>query len=166
MSFAKIQDPFVRLPPTPPDFLDNADEDVNDETIRLALHVLRTERDALAHILDLYHSDRAAQRSFNHAVNAIGASSLRGGRVIVTGMGKSGKIGLKFVATLNSLAIRSAFLHPTEAMHGDLGMIGPVRRCSVDFMVGVLTCIHRRTISLSSSAIRDERLRSCQCFHT
>ncbi|KAI4198004.1 MAG: hypothetical protein LQ346_002849 [Caloplaca aetnensis] len=125
MSFAKIQDPFVRLPPTPPDFLDNADEDVNDETIRLALHVLRTERDALAHILDLYHSDRAAQRSFNHAVNAIGASSLRGGRVIVTGMGKSGKIGLKFVATLNSLAIRSAFLHPTEAMHGDLGMIGP-----------------------------------------
>ncbi|KAL8762933.1 MAG: hypothetical protein Q9184_001155 [Pyrenodesmia sp. 2 TL-2023] len=124
-SFAKVQNPFVCLPPTPPDFLDSANEDVDDETIRLALHVLATERDALAHVHDLYHSDRAAQRSFNQAVNAIRTSSSRGGRAIVTGMGKSGKIGLKFVATLNSLAIRSAFLHPSEAMHGDLGMIGP-----------------------------------------
>lgn len=136
LSFAKFPDPFIRLPPTPPDFLDSADEDVDDETIRLALHVLATERNALAYVHDLYHSDRAAQRSFNQAVNAIGTSSSRGGRVTVTGMGKSGKIGLKFVATLNSLAIRSAFLHPTEAMHGDLGMIGPVRLNPVRFMVG------------------------------
>ena len=125
--YAKTHESFVRFPPTPPDFLDSVDKDVDDDTIQLALHVLKTERDALSNLHNLYLSDCVAQRSFNQAVNAIGKSSSRGGRIIVSGVGKSGKIGLKFVATLNSLAIRSAFLHPTEAMHGDLGMIGPVR---------------------------------------
>lgn len=126
-TYAKTQEPFVRLPPTPPDFLDGVDKDVDDDAIQLALHVLKTESDALSDLHDLYLTDRAAQRSFKHAVNAIGESSSRGGRIIVSGMGKSGKIGQKFVATLNSFAIRSAFLHPTDAMHGDLGMIGTVR---------------------------------------
>jgi arabinose-5-phosphate isomerase len=46
------------------------------------------------------------------------------GRVIVAGIGKSGIIGRKIVATLNSTGTRSAFLHPVEAMHGDLGLVG------------------------------------------
>jgi len=46
------------------------------------------------------------------------------GRVIVAGIGKSGLIGRKMVATLNSTGTRSLFLHPVEAMHGDLGMVG------------------------------------------
>lgn len=117
---------FVRLPPSPPDLLDGLDKDVDNENIQVALHVLRVERDTLSNLHDLYLSDRAAQRSFNLAVNAIDRTWSRGGRVVVSGVGKSGKIGKKFVATLNSLAIRSAFLHPTEAMHGDLGMVGPV----------------------------------------
>ncbi|MBW1988903.1 MAG: KpsF/GutQ family sugar-phosphate isomerase [Deltaproteobacteria bacterium] len=45
------------------------------------------------------------------------------GRVIVAGIGKSGLIGRKIVATLNSTGTRSLFLHPVEAMHGDLGMV-------------------------------------------
>ncbi len=45
------------------------------------------------------------------------------GRVIVSGIGKSGLIGRKIVATLNSTGTRSLFLHPVEAMHGDLGMV-------------------------------------------
>lgn len=45
------------------------------------------------------------------------------GRVIVGGIGKSGIIGRKIVATLNSTGTRSLFLHPVEAMHGDLGMV-------------------------------------------
>jgi len=45
------------------------------------------------------------------------------GRVIVAGIGKSGIIGRKIVATLNSTGTRSIFLHPVEAMHGDLGMV-------------------------------------------
>jgi len=45
------------------------------------------------------------------------------GRVIVSGMGKSGLIGKKIAATFNSTGIASFFLHPAEAMHGDLGLV-------------------------------------------
>ncbi|MFO7965695.1 MAG: KpsF/GutQ family sugar-phosphate isomerase [Desulfobacterales bacterium] len=45
------------------------------------------------------------------------------GRLIVTGIGKSGIVGRKIVATLNSTGTRSVFLHPVEAMHGDLGIV-------------------------------------------
>lgn len=45
------------------------------------------------------------------------------GRLIVSGIGKSGIIGRKIVATLNSTGTRSFFLHPVEAMHGDLGLV-------------------------------------------
>ncbi len=46
------------------------------------------------------------------------------GRVIVAGIGKSGIVARKIVATLNSTGTRALFLHPVEAMHGDLGMVG------------------------------------------
>jgi arabinose-5-phosphate isomerase len=45
------------------------------------------------------------------------------GRVIVTGIGKSGLVGRKIVATLSSTGTPSIFIHPVEAMHGDLGMV-------------------------------------------
>ena len=44
-------------------------------------------------------------------------------RVVVTGIGKSGIIGQKITATLNSTGTPSCFLHPVEALHGDLGMV-------------------------------------------
>lgn len=47
------------------------------------------------------------------------------GRVIVSGIGKSGIVARKVVATLNSTGTRALFLHPVEAMHGDLGIVGP-----------------------------------------
>ena len=50
-------------------------------------------------------------------------SSIRG-KLIITGVGKSGLVGAKMAATLASTGTSSFFLHPTEAMHGDLGMIG------------------------------------------
>ncbi|MDF1545121.1 MAG: KpsF/GutQ family sugar-phosphate isomerase [bacterium] len=58
--------------------------------------------------------------NFDQAVATILACK---GRVIVAGMGKSGLIGKKIVATFNSTGISSFFLHPAEAMHGDLGLI-------------------------------------------
>jgi arabinose-5-phosphate isomerase len=58
--------------------------------------------------------------SFEDAVNLILESS---GRVIVTGMGKSGLIARKIVATFNSTGTPSIFLHPGDAIHGDLGMV-------------------------------------------
>src|ERR1700752_680812 len=45
------------------------------------------------------------------------------GRVVVTGMGKSGLIGRKIAATFSSTGTPSVFLHPAEALHGDLGMV-------------------------------------------
>jgi arabinose-5-phosphate isomerase len=54
------------------------------------------------------------------------------GKLIITGVGKSGLVGSKIAATLASTGTSSFFLHPTEAMHGDLGMIG-----SNDMVLGI-----------------------------
>ncbi len=58
--------------------------------------------------------------NFERAVSAILDCQ---GRVIVAGMGKSGLVGKKIVATFNSTGIASFFLHPAEALHGDLGLM-------------------------------------------
>lgn len=58
---------------------------------------------------------------FQKAVELIAPNE---GKLIVTGVGKSGLVGAKIAATLASTGTSSFFLHPTEAMHGDLGMIG------------------------------------------
>ena len=58
---------------------------------------------------------------FDEAVELVLACK---GKLIVTGVGKSGLIGAKIAATLASTGTPSFFLHPTEALHGDLGMIG------------------------------------------
>src|SRR5881628_2326436 len=60
--------------------------------------------------------------SFEQAVEAM--SSCRG-RIVVSGMGKSGLIGAKIAATLASTGTPSLFLHPAEAIHGDIGMVVP-----------------------------------------
>ena len=61
--------------------------------------------------------------SFAHAVRAILCSK---GRVVVTGMGKSGHVGRKIASTLASTGTPALFMHPAEASHGDLGMLTPV----------------------------------------
>src|SRR5438445_147253 len=59
-------------------------------------------------------------KKFERAVDLLHAC---GGRVVVTGMGKSGIVGRKIAATLSSTGTPSLFLHPAEAIHGDLGMV-------------------------------------------
>jgi arabinose-5-phosphate isomerase len=61
-------------------------------------------------------------QSFVAAVHAVLAAS---GRVIVSGVGKSGIVGRKIAATLTSTGTPATFLHPVEALHGDLGIVGP-----------------------------------------
>ena len=82
--------------------------------IRQAREVLQIEAQG---ILDLI--DRIGP-AFEQAVEMILHSS---GRVILTGIGKSGIVGRKITATLNSTGTPSLFLHPAEAIHGDLGMV-------------------------------------------
>ncbi len=84
-------------------------------TVEAAKNVLKIEEEGLAEV-------RAhIGEEFVAAVDAILACQ---GRVIITGIGKSGLIGQKICATLNSTGTPSLFLHPVEAMHGDLGIVG------------------------------------------
>ncbi|MFN4263844.1 MAG: SIS domain-containing protein [Thioalkalivibrionaceae bacterium] len=82
--------------------------------LSLARAVLDTERDALERLRDRLDHD------FVHAVQHLLGCR---GRVVITGMGKSGHIGGKIAATLASTGTASFFVHPGEASHGDLGMI-------------------------------------------
>jgi arabinose-5-phosphate isomerase len=86
-----------------------------------AADVVRTEARAL---LDLaVRLDGPMLSPFARAVDLVDATATRKGRVILLGMGKSGLIARKIAATLCSTGTPAHFLHPAEAMHGDLGMI-------------------------------------------
>ncbi len=89
-------------------------EKKNKEFIKTGKRVV--EREARA--LDLL--EKSIEESFSKAIEIILAAK---GRVIVSGMGKSGHIARKITATLASTGTPSHFLHPGEASHGDLGMI-------------------------------------------
>lgn len=84
------------------------------EQLRLGRHVVRSEGEAL---LDLA---QRLDREFCRAVECIWHCR---GSVIVSGMGKAGLVGQKITATLASTDTRAHFLHPAEAVHGDLGRI-------------------------------------------
>ena len=79
-----------------------------------AKEVIRKEAEAVALL------EKKIDENFVRAVELILKSK---GRVIVTGIGKSGIIGKKIAATLTSTGTASFFLHPTEGLHGDLGMV-------------------------------------------
>jgi arabinose-5-phosphate isomerase len=66
----------------------------------------------------------ASQNIADEITDAISLISKIKGKLIITGVGKSGLVGSKMAATFASTGTSSFFLHPTEAMHGDLGMIG------------------------------------------
>jgi len=85
-----------------------------EETINHARDVLKLEAESILSLVDKLGA------SFCEAVDLIYRSK---GRVIVTGIGKSGLIGHKIVATLTSTGTPAQFLHPVEGLHGDLGIV-------------------------------------------
>ncbi len=89
-----------------------------------AVHVLGTEATALSYLTRLYETDPIARSGFNSSVDAITRFRGEKGKLVICGIGKSGHIAKKLVATMNSLKIHSTYLHPTEALHGDLGKVG------------------------------------------
>ncbi|CAB1063334.1 D-arabinose-5-phosphate isomerase (EC [Olavius sp. associated proteobacterium Delta 1] len=84
--------------------------------IQKAIEVLKIEADGIINLID---------RIDDNFSKMVGLICNSGGRIIISGIGKSGIIGRKIVATLNSTGTRSIFLHPVEAMHGDLGQVTP-----------------------------------------
>ncbi len=91
---------------------------VQDPSIASALRTIETETAGLAALGDALRDGLG--EPFSRAVQVIAAAA---GRVIVTGMGKSGHVGRKIAATLASTGTPAHFVHPGEASHGDLGMI-------------------------------------------
>ncbi|MEX2571432.1 MAG: KpsF/GutQ family sugar-phosphate isomerase [Gemmatimonadota bacterium] len=86
------------------------------EALEEARRVIRTEAAAAAAL------ESRLDHGFVDAVEAILAAD---GRVIVSGIGKSGIVARKIAATLTSTGTPASFLHPVEALHGDLGIVGP-----------------------------------------
>jgi len=81
-------------------------------------NVVRIEAQALRALADRIGGPMAG--SFNRALDLMYACQ---GRVVVTGMGKSGIIARKIAATLSSIGTPALFMHPVDAIHGDLGMV-------------------------------------------
>jgi arabinose-5-phosphate isomerase len=81
-----------------------------------ARRCLAIEQEALA------ATARRLDRNFVAAVQAVSAAVDRGGKIILTGVGKNAHIAQKLTGTLNSIGVPACFLDPTQALHGDLGL--------------------------------------------
>ncbi len=86
----------------------------NRALLKTAKRVLKIESDAVAALANRLGAD------FPNVVNALSDWK---GRLIITGMGKSGLIGQKIAATMSSVGLPAVFMHAAEAIHGDLGLI-------------------------------------------
>lgn len=86
------------------------------DQLREARRIVRDEASVLNQLADVLST------SFCDALSLLQQAE---GNVIITGVGKAGLIGQKLVATLSSTGTRARFLHPTEALHGDLGCLCP-----------------------------------------
>ncbi|CAG8497683.1 1374_t:CDS:1 [Paraglomus brasilianum] len=93
----------------------------SDEIIQEASRILLQESNALADCAERLRHENKDQ--FHQAIYRLFQTLDRGGKIVVTGVGKSGKIGEKIVATLQSTGSCAVFLHPVEGIHGDLGVI-------------------------------------------
>jgi arabinose-5-phosphate isomerase len=116
--------------------------------LETARKVLRSEADAVYGLID------KLDEGFDRAIDIIYKST---GKVVVTGMGKSGLIGKKIAATLASTGTPSFFMHPAEASHGDLGMVSSEdvviaisNSCETEELTGLIPFLKRFDVSLIS----------------
>jgi arabinose-5-phosphate isomerase len=84
---------------------------------RRALEILAREREALASLERL-----VSREAFHRAVELLGSCR---GRILVSGLGKSGIVAQRIAASLRSTGSPAFFIHPVEALHGDLGLVEP-----------------------------------------
>ncbi len=87
---------------------------MDDKIIESALRTIRIEKEALDNL------EKSIDKQFVKAVKTIYGSK---GKVIVTGIGKSGQVAHKIASTLSSTGTPAVYLHPADALHGDLGII-------------------------------------------
>lgn len=89
--------------------------EINGSALDVARKVLQIEMDAIRSVSDRLDAD------FERCVNMLYAAR---GRIIITGVGKSGLIGRKIAATFTSTGSPAIFVHPVEGLHGDVGIVG------------------------------------------
>ena len=99
------------------------DQQEREPSAPRAAELVRTEAAALEALARRLEGPMAAE--FDRAIELILRCGEGNGRVVVTGMGKSGIIAQKIAATLSSTGSPALFLHPAEAVHGDLGVLMP-----------------------------------------
>lgn len=122
-SHKRKREDFETQPLTPPL---NASDPEATRFLSRAVNVLSTAATALSQVTVLYQSDHHAREGLVRAVETITQASQAGGKLIICGVGKSGLVGRKIVATMKSFGIPCSFMHAAEALHGDLGDIRKV----------------------------------------
>ena len=118
--------------------------ELNERIYKTALRVLDVES------LAVQAMKSSIDDGFLSSVALIEARQAQGGRVMITGMGKSGHIGRKMAATFSSTGTPAYFMHPAEGRHGDLGMVTP----------------HDVVIAISNSGETEELLGLLPSLHT
>jgi len=96
--------------------------------LNVALKIISTQRAAVTHLESYYQTNDLARAALSTSIDIIHRTFHNPdsqGKLIISGIGKSGKLGEKLAATFTSLGLQSCFLHPTDALHGDLGIIQP-----------------------------------------
>lgn len=105
----------IQIPDESSPLLDNA-----MKTVEL---ILSNQAKATSYLASQYRNSQWSINQIKKSLKILNNSLDLGGKIIISGMGKSYKIATKTVATLNSLGVHSAILHPSEALHGDLGIV-------------------------------------------
>ena len=133
----------------------------DEEIILKGKEVIRIEAEAVANLNESINSE------FVKAVDVIYNSM---GRVVFTGMGKSGLIARKIVATLNSTGTPAIYLHPTDALHGDLGMVRKEdvvvlisKSGSTEEILNLLSMLKRLKVTLIAMTENKESKLGTQC---
>lgn len=85
--------------------------------------ILHNQTSAIHHLVNQYKHSQFSQNQLKKSLNILNTTLLKNGKIVISGIGKSHKIAAKTVATMNSLGMHSALLHPSEALHGDLGIL-------------------------------------------
>lgn len=111
------------MPSTPPLLHTDAS---SGPLLTRAVHVLSTAATSLSHATILYQTSPDARNSLIRAVDTLKRVNLDRGKLLVCGVGKSGLVGRKLVATMKSLGLGAAWLDAVEALHGDLGDVRDV----------------------------------------
>jgi arabinose-5-phosphate isomerase len=135
-----------------------------EEIIKTGKEVIEIEAGAVGALTE------SINEQFAHAVDLIYHSK---GRVVLSGMGKSGLVARKIVATLNSTGTAAIFLHPTDALHGDLGMVRKddvviliSKSGETEEIINLLPMLKRLNVTLiAMSGKEDSKLaRECDLF--